>query len=83
MYSTFLFLIFSRLLHVGGGQGTLPVLVKNVMSAYHNILEPVLGWLSKKESKTRILVEPLEPRLHVSLKCKKHTCGSGGVSIIT
>ena len=52
----------------------------------HKILEPVLGWPSKKESKTRILVKPLEPRLprlHVSLKWKKHACGSGGVSIIT
>jgi hypothetical protein len=29
------------------------------------------------------LVEPLELRLHVSLKWKKHACGSGGVSIIT
>jgi hypothetical protein len=45
-----------------------------------------LGRPSKKESKTRIWVEPLEPRLprlHVSLKWKKHACGSGGVSIIT
>jgi hypothetical protein len=48
----------------------------------HNILEPVLVWPSKTESKTRILVEPLEPRLYVSLKWKKHACGSGGVSII-
>jgi hypothetical protein len=30
--STFLFFYFSCLLHVGGGQGTLPVLVKNVMN---------------------------------------------------
>jgi hypothetical protein len=43
----------------------------------------VLGWPSKIKSKTRILVEPLEPRLHVSLKWKKHACGSEGVSIIT
>jgi hypothetical protein len=27
------------------------------------------------------LVEPLEPRLHVSLKWKKHTCGNRGVNI--
>jgi hypothetical protein len=29
------------------------------------------------------LIEPLETRIHVSLKWKKHACGSGGVSIIT
>ena len=40
----------------------------------HNILEPLLGWPSKKELKRRILIEPLEPRLpklHVSLKWKR------------
>ena len=40
----------------------------------HNILEPVLEWPSKKESKTIVdsknLVEPLKPRWHVSLKWK-------------
>jgi hypothetical protein len=41
-----------------------------VLPVVHNILEPVL-------------VESLEPRLYVSLKWKKHTCGSGGVSITT
>jgi hypothetical protein len=29
------------------------------------------------------LVERLEPRLHMSLKWKKHACGSRGVCIIT
>jgi hypothetical protein len=42
----------------------------------------MLDWPSKKESKIRILVEPLEPRLHVSLKWKKHACGNGSVSIV-
>jgi hypothetical protein len=51
-----------------------------------NILEPVLGQPFEKESKTidaKNLVEPLEPRLHVSIKWKRCTCGSGGVSITT
>jgi hypothetical protein len=46
----------------------------------HNILEPVLDWSSKEKSNTIVipifLVEPLESRLHVSLKWKKHTCRS-------
>ena len=53
----------------------------------HNILEPMLGWPSKNKTKnnsdSKNLVESLEPKLHVSLKWKKHTCGSGGVSITT
>jgi hypothetical protein len=59
------------------------LLIPSHASRVHNILELVLGRPSKKESKTRILVKSLEPRLHVSLKWKKHACGSGGVSIIT
>ena len=47
----------------------------------HNILERVLGQNDNSDSKN--LVEPLEPRLHVSLKWKKHTCGSRGVLITT
>jgi hypothetical protein len=47
---------------------------------YHNILEPVLG---RSSENSKNLVEPLEPRLHVSLKWKKHTYGSREVSITT
>jgi hypothetical protein len=47
---------------------TQSIIKNNTGELIHNILEPVLGRPSKKESKTRILVEPLEPRvprLHV------------------
>jgi hypothetical protein len=58
---------------------------KRLIAQGHNILEPgpALSKGIKNNIDSKNLVEPLEPRLYMSLKWKKYTCGSEGVSITT
>jgi hypothetical protein len=58
------------------------LLILYTTKAEHNILEPKLGRF-QTNSDSKNLEEPLESRLHVSLKWKNYMCGSRGVSIIT
>jgi hypothetical protein len=71
MHSTFLIFYFSCLLHVGGGQGTLPVLVKNVMYPSFSLYLPLYYCHSHIHS--LLHSQSLTLRYSLTWKCIRNT----------